>query len=94
MHFGNEIKILSDRFSYCLFETDWVDQHLLSIKLLVIFSEQLKQPQQMTILKLYPIDLETFTRVCIKYIYIPRAHKRPFTGHFFGYVNGPLHFDE
>lgn len=62
--FGNEIMVSSDRLSYCLFESDFVDRSVQLKKRIIIFAEYLKQPHQLMIAKLYPLTLETFTRVC------------------------------
>ena len=62
-YLGNEIMLSSDRLSYCLFESDWVDQPQSTKKIIIIFGEFLKQPHQLVIGKLYPLTLETFTRV-------------------------------
>ncbi|XP_037041485.1 odorant receptor 23a-like [Bradysia coprophila] len=61
--FGNEIQVSSDRLSYCLFESNFVDQTDSVKKLIVIFGEYLKQPHQLTIGNLYPLTLDTFTRI-------------------------------
>lgn len=65
MYFSNEITLLSDSLSYCLFESDWVGQSEKIKKVLLIFGERLKQSEQLVILKLYPLTLDLFTRVCI-----------------------------
>ncbi|XP_037025588.1 odorant receptor 94b-like [Bradysia coprophila] len=62
-YFGNEIMLSSNRLSYCLFESDWYNQPQSTKKCVVIFGEHLKQPQQLVICKLYPLTLETFTRI-------------------------------
>nr|QGW45383.1 odorant receptor 10 [Bradysia odoriphaga] len=61
--FGNEILVSSDRLSYCLFESNFVNQTESVKKLIIIFGEYLKQPHQLTICNLYPLTLETFTRI-------------------------------
>lgn len=62
-YFGNEIKLSSDRLSYCLFESNWMDQSDSCKKLVFAFAELVKQPHELVIGKLYPLNLETFTRV-------------------------------
>jgi len=62
-YFGNEIMLTSDRLSYSLFESNWYEQPQSTKKCILIFGEYLKQPQQLVIGKLYPLTLETFTRV-------------------------------
>lgn len=63
MYLGNEIKLSSDRLSYCLFESDWIGQTEVCKKHIVIMIEFLKQPQELIVGKLYPMDLKTFTSV-------------------------------
>nr|QGW45409.1 odorant receptor 36 [Bradysia odoriphaga] len=62
-YFGNEIMLSSDRLSYCLFESDWYNQPQATKKNIIIFGEYLKQPQVFVIGKLYPLTLETFTKI-------------------------------
>lgn len=62
-HFGNEIVMASDRLSYSLFESDWLEQPILTKKCMIIFGEHLKKPQTLLVGKIYPMDLETFTKV-------------------------------
>lgn len=42
-YFGNEMKLSSGRFLYCLFESDWIDQPQSYKKCLIIFGERLKR---------------------------------------------------
>lgn len=63
MNFGNEIKISSDRLSYCLFESNWIDQSMENKKCIIILTEILKQPNQLIVCKLYPLDLKLFSAV-------------------------------
>ncbi len=65
LYFGNEIKLGSDRLSYHLFESDWMDRPQSIKRNVIIFGEFLMQPTQLIVLKLYPLTLETFTRVCL-----------------------------
>ncbi|XP_037042354.1 odorant receptor 94b-like [Bradysia coprophila] len=62
-YFGNEIMLSSNRLSYSLFESNWYNQPHSTKKCVIIFGEYLKQPQAMMIGKLYPLTLETFTRI-------------------------------
>lgn len=64
-YFGNDIKLSSNRLSYCLFQSDWTGQPQSTQKNIVIFGEYLKHPHEIKIGKLYPLTLETFRRVCI-----------------------------
>nr|QGW45386.1 odorant receptor 13 [Bradysia odoriphaga] len=62
-YFGNEIMLCNSRLSYSLFESDWIEQPQLTQKCIIIFREYLKQPQVLVIGKLYPLTLESFTRI-------------------------------
>ncbi|XP_037039750.1 putative odorant receptor 71a [Bradysia coprophila] len=62
-YFGNEILVKSSRLSYSLFEVDWVDQPRSTTKCIIIFGEYLRQSHQLLIGRLYPLTLETFTRI-------------------------------
>lgn len=68
MYFGDEITSESGELSYCLFESNWIDQPQLSKKIMLIFAERLKKPQMLIILELYPLTCETFIRVCSRYV--------------------------
>lgn len=62
-YFGNEIMLASDRLTYSLFKSKWMKQTHIVKKLIIIFGEYLKKPQKVVTAKLYPLTLETFTRV-------------------------------
>ncbi|XP_037025558.1 odorant receptor 94b-like [Bradysia coprophila] len=62
-YFGNEIMLSSNRLSYSLFQSNWVDQPHSTKKCIIIFGEYLKQPQELIVGRLYPLTLETFTRI-------------------------------
>lgn len=63
MHLGNEIMLSSDKLSYRLFESNWVDQPQSIKKCVIIFGERLKQPHFLVIGVLYSLTLETFVKV-------------------------------
>nr|QGW45423.1 odorant receptor 50 [Bradysia odoriphaga] len=63
LYLGNELKLASDELSTCLYESDWIEQTESSRKSIIILSERLKQPQQLVVGKLYPLNLETFTSI-------------------------------
>lgn len=63
MYFGNEITLSSDRISYCLFESDWVDQLQSTKKYIIIFGEFMQKPHKLVMIKLYSLTLEIFMRV-------------------------------
>nr|QGW45393.1 odorant receptor 20 [Bradysia odoriphaga] len=63
MYLGNEIKLASDQLSYCLFECNWMDQLTSGKKPIIILTERLKRSQELTVGKLYPLNLQTFTSV-------------------------------
>nr|QGW45389.1 odorant receptor 16 [Bradysia odoriphaga] len=62
-YFGNEIMLSSNRLSYSLFQSDWYNQSQPIKKSIIIFDEYLQQPQMLVSGKLYPLNLETFTRI-------------------------------
>ncbi len=62
MYLANEITLTSDELSYCLFESNWIDQTESCKKYVIIVGEVLKQPQQLAIF-IYPMNLNTFTAV-------------------------------
>lgn len=63
MYLGNEISVASARLAYCLFESAWIGQSKSCLKCLLLLDEIVRRPQQLVILKIYPINLETFTQV-------------------------------
>ncbi|XP_037039738.1 putative odorant receptor 71a [Bradysia coprophila] len=60
---GNEIMLSSGRLTYSLFESEWGGQPHSTKKCMIIFGEYLKRSHEMLIGKLYPLTLETFTRI-------------------------------
>ncbi|XP_037033155.1 putative odorant receptor 71a [Bradysia coprophila] len=62
-YFGNHILSESERLSYYLFESEWVNQQLSTKKIVLLFAEFLNEPRQLVILKIYPLTLETFKRI-------------------------------
>lgn len=62
MYLANEITVASDRISYCLFESNWVDQSELCKRIVLVLGEILKQPQHLVVL-IYDMNLETFVWV-------------------------------
>ncbi|XP_037034325.1 putative odorant receptor 71a [Bradysia coprophila] len=62
MYLANDITVASDRLSYCLFKSNWIEQTQLCKKYVVIMCEVLKQPQQLVVL-MYPMNLETFMTI-------------------------------
>lgn len=62
MYLANEITVASERLSYSLFESNWIEQTESCKKYVLIMGEVLKQPQQLVIL-IYPLNLETFMMV-------------------------------
>lgn len=62
-YIANEIKLQSQRLYYCLFECNWVEQSNSCKKSIIIVAENLKQPHELIIAILYPLNLETFTSV-------------------------------
>lgn len=65
MYLGNEIKVSSNRLSYCLFESTWIVQTRDCKKYMIIMTEVLKKPQELIAGKLYPLNMRTFTSVSL-----------------------------
>ncbi|XP_037037125.1 odorant receptor 94a-like [Bradysia coprophila] len=63
LYLGNEIKLASDELSTCLYESDWIEQTESYKKSIIILTERLKQPQQLVVGIIYPLNLETFTSI-------------------------------
>lgn len=63
MYMGNDIQLSSDRLSYCLFESNWIDESESYKKYVLILGEALKQHHELIIGKIYPLNLKTFTKV-------------------------------
>lgn len=68
-YLGNQIKLSSNRLSYCLFQSNWIEQSKPTRKCIITLTEVLKQPQVLVIWKLYPLDLQTFTSVSLSLIW-------------------------
>lgn len=66
--YGNEIKLHSDKLTYRLYESNWIDRSESIKKNVKIFGEFLMEPQTLIVLKLYPLTLETFTEVRLLFI--------------------------
>ncbi|XP_037049379.1 odorant receptor 30a-like [Bradysia coprophila] len=62
-YFGNEIMLSSDCLTYSLFESEWIGQPHSTQTDVIIFGEYLKRSHEILIGKLYPLTLETFTRI-------------------------------
>lgn len=67
LYFGNEIRLSSDQLSYCLFESDWTGQSHSCQKIIIILAEFVKQPHQLMVWKLYPLNVDTFTSVSFRW---------------------------
>lgn len=83
MYFGNEINLLSSQFSYCLFKSDWIGKSLSTKNCIIIFGDLLMRPHKMLILKIFPLTLETFTKVSAKKMGRRRCHWFDFVARFF-----------
>lgn len=73
-HYGDEIKLASDRLSYRLYESNWIDRSQLVQKSVLIFGDFLMRPKQLIVLKLFPLSMETFTDV--SFFYLLRRHMK------------------
>lgn len=63
LYLGNEITLSTDALSYCLYASNWMEQTQSCKRSIFIVMERLKQPQELIVGKLYPLNLETFTSV-------------------------------
>lgn len=63
MYLGNEIELSSNRLSRRLFESKWMEQTEKCKKYLMIVTEVVKQPRELIVGKLYPLNLQTFSYV-------------------------------
>nr|QGW45425.1 odorant receptor 52 [Bradysia odoriphaga] len=63
MFFANEITLASDRLSYRLYESCWIDRRQSIKRNVLLFGEFLVKPHQLIVLQLYPLTLDTFTRI-------------------------------
>lgn len=61
MLMGNEIKLSKGELSYCLFESNWIEQTRASKRNFLIFNERLKKEQNLVVGKIYILSLSTFT---------------------------------
>ncbi len=62
MYLANKITAESDRLSYCLFQSNWMDQSKSTKKCVIIFGEMIRRRQQLVIF-MYPMNLDKFTSV-------------------------------
>ncbi|XP_037049666.1 odorant receptor 94b-like [Bradysia coprophila] len=62
MYLANNITVASDRLSYCLFESNWIERTESCKRYVLILGEVLRQPQELIILT-YPMNLETFMTI-------------------------------
>lgn len=65
MYLAHDISLASDKLSYCLFECAWIGQPKYCLKCILVLGEIIRHSQQLVILKIYPMNLETFTVVSL-----------------------------
>ncbi len=65
MYLGNEIELSSDELSFCVYESNWIEQTEACKMCIIILMERLKRPQELVVGKLYPLNLLTFTSVIV-----------------------------
>ena len=65
MYLGNEIKFFSGRLTYCLYESNWIEQTESCKKCIVIMAEGLKKPKELKVGRIYPLNMMTFTSVIL-----------------------------
>jgi hypothetical protein len=62
-YFGQQIESRSSKFSYQIFESDWIDSDLAFTKNMKIFVENLRMPVKFSMQGLIAINLQTFLKV-------------------------------
>lgn len=72
MYLGNEIELSSNRLSHCLYESNWIEQTEKCKKYIMIVTEVVKRPRELTVGKLYPLNLQTFSCVSTRELTILR----------------------
>ncbi|XP_037044050.1 odorant receptor 43a-like [Bradysia coprophila] len=63
MYLANEIKLSSDDLSRCLYNSNWIEQTQSCKRCVIILGERFKQPQELVVGKIYPLNLLTFTSI-------------------------------
>lgn len=63
MFYGNEIMVASDRLSYYLYESNWIDRSQSIKKNVLMFGELLMQPHMLVVMNTFPLTLKTFMKV-------------------------------
>lgn len=81
LYLTNEITVESSKLLRRAYESEWIDQREETKKCFIILCEALKQSQELMIL-MYPMNLETFTRVnCLKSVWVTTIKKKTITDH-------------
>ncbi|XP_037029015.1 odorant receptor 43a-like isoform X1 [Bradysia coprophila] len=60
---GNEIVLASNKLSYRLYESCWIGRGRSIRSNVLLFGTLLKKPHQMIILKMFPLTLDTFSKI-------------------------------
>ncbi len=63
MFYGNEVTLASEELLGSVYHSNWPDLSIKYRKLLLIFMERLKRPQEMLIGKMFPLNLKSLTSV-------------------------------
>lgn len=63
LYLSDEITVASAELMYCVFEANWIGQPKAVVQNLIVLAEVLKKPHELIILKLYTMNLATFTAV-------------------------------
>lgn len=62
-YYGNEVLVTSKGLSTNLYKSNWPDVPLKHSMIIIVFMERLKQSTVVTVAKLFPLSLETFSSV-------------------------------
>ena len=63
MFFGNEVLLESGKLSYCIYQSNWISRAQSIKKFIMAFTELVRNPIKVSVLKLYPLTLVTFGQV-------------------------------
>lgn len=65
MYFGNEVMLASENLLTCVYESNWMDSSMGYRKMALTLMERLKREEEMTIAKIFPLNLKMMTSVTI-----------------------------
>lgn len=65
MYFGNEVLLSSEKLLTSVYESNWMDLSMRYRKMALTLMERLKREEEMTIAKIFPLNLKMMTSVTI-----------------------------